>query len=212
MAQTITDDDLDELELSGRGDDHSRHVATTAIAWAEDPARLALEEPLTPAHLLLVASDHLEMLGELDEAWVVANRAAEHPTAEPFEALSTLVSIRLAQHDLAAAAELLDGYRRAGAITADLAAQLADVIESSPIVEDEAGAMTSSTPLTEEWCWNTCCRRAGDSIRGQPILEQAVHQLPQLARLLIPDPPDRAHDERRARREELVRACIAHAL
>ncbi|HLT67688.1 MAG TPA: hypothetical protein VKZ73_07430 [Microbacterium sp.] len=147
MAQTITDDDLDELELSGRGDDHSRHVAMTAIAWAEDPARFVLEEPLTPAHLLLVAAEHLEMLGELDEAWVVANRAAEHPTAAPFEALSTLVSIRLAQGDLTAATELLDGYRRAGAITADLAAQLADVIEASPVVDDEAGAMR----LAERW-------------------------------------------------------------
>lgn len=147
MAQTITEDELDELEMSGRGDDHSRHVAMTAIAWAEDPTRFALEEPLTPAHLLLVAAEHLEMLGELDDAWAVANRAAEHPAAGPFEALSTLVSIRLAQRDLAAAAELLDGYRHAGAITADVAAQLADVIEASPIVDDEGGAMR----LAERW-------------------------------------------------------------
>ena len=147
MPQTITDDDLDELELAGGGDGHSRHVATTAIAWAENPAQFTLEAPLRPAHLLLVAAEHLEMIGELDEAWAVANRAVGHPTAEPFEALPTLVSIRLSQQDLAAATELLDGYRRAGAISGDLATQLADIVESSPLGDDEAAVMR----LAERW-------------------------------------------------------------
>uniref|UniRef100_UPI00339153DA hypothetical protein n=1 Tax=Agromyces zhanjiangensis TaxID=3158562 RepID=UPI00339153DA len=83
MAQLITEDDLDVLELrvaDGRG-----HVARADLLerWATDAAAFELDDGIRRAHLLLVAAEHFEMAGELDRALSAARRAADAVRGRP---------------------------------------------------------------------------------------------------------------------------------
>ncbi|MFC9919519.1 hypothetical protein [Agromyces binzhouensis] len=114
MAQLITEDDLDELELrvaDGRG-----HVARADLLerWATDDAAFELAAGVRRAHLLLVAAEHFEMAGELDRALAVARRAAEASDAEPHEATGRLVAILLALGERDAALHTADALRGSG--------------------------------------------------------------------------------------------------
>ncbi|MGX5695969.1 hypothetical protein ACWKWP_07210 [Agromyces soli] len=115
MAQLITDDDLDGLELRASADpNHHVERAELLLRWATDTESFALDDDVRQAHLLLVAAENLEMAGELDRALALARRAAEASDAVPGEVSSTLVSILLARGERDAAIAEADALRAAG--------------------------------------------------------------------------------------------------
>ena len=133
--RTITIDDVEALELSEvRGGAETRETrlrerVETFVDWAVDRERYVLDDSVTSAHLLLIAAEHLESLRELDRALDLAERAAASDDVAPFEATPTLVSIRLARGETAAAVSLADELRRGGTDDALLVEQVAEAFE-----------------------------------------------------------------------------------
>ncbi len=148
--RTIDDGDFDTLqfETPGSEGERNRRIADTTIEWVDHPEQYALVPPLRATHMLLVAAEYLEMDGAFEEAVALAERAAAHPSAEPGEAAPTLVGIHLARDDLDAVTALLADYRRRGAVTGELAAQIADVLEGRPHLSDEDDQVLA---LAERW-------------------------------------------------------------
>ncbi|GAA3873008.1 hypothetical protein GCM10022381_15030 [Leifsonia kafniensis] len=124
MTTQITEDDIDELEL--RDFDEATGSATGGVAehlekaaifeeWATDADSYTLDDGVTPAYLLVVAAEHLQMANDTTEAFRLARAAREHPSARPFEAHPTLISLHLESDELDAALALADEVRKGGA-------------------------------------------------------------------------------------------------
>ncbi len=124
MGTLITEDDIDNLEL--RDFDEvagsvtggvAEHLEKAAIfeAWATDSDAYRLEQGVTPAHLLIVAAEHLQLGRDYDEAFRLARAAAAHPSAQPFEAHPTLISLHLELDQREDALALADEVRTGGA-------------------------------------------------------------------------------------------------
>ncbi|AMB58034.1 hypothetical protein [Microterricola viridarii] len=124
MATLITEDDIDNLEL--RDFDEvagsvtggvAEHLEKAAIfeEWATDADAYTLDEGLTPAQLLVVAAEHLQMGRDYEEGFRVARAAAAHPSAQPFEAHPTLISLHLELDQRDEALALADEVRTGGA-------------------------------------------------------------------------------------------------
>ncbi|PPL17334.1 hypothetical protein [Microterricola pindariensis] len=124
MVTLITEDDIDELELrdfderagSSTGG-VAEHLEKAAIfeSWATDADAYTLDDGVTPAQLLIVAAEHLQMGRDYDEAFRLALAAAGHPSAQRFEAHPTLISLHLELDQRAEALALADEVRTAGA-------------------------------------------------------------------------------------------------
>lgn len=115
MAQLITEDDLDGLELRVSADpDHHVERAEMLVRWATDAESFSLDDDVRRAHLLLVAAEHYETAGELQRALEFARRAAEASDSVPGEVSGTLVSILLALGERDAAIAEADALRGAG--------------------------------------------------------------------------------------------------
>lgn len=124
MVTLITEDDIDNLEL--RDFDEATGSVTGGVAehlekaaifeeWATDDEAYALEEGLTPAQLLIVAAEHLQLGHDYEESFRVARAAGEHPSAQPFEAHPTLISLHLELDQREQALRLADEVRAGGA-------------------------------------------------------------------------------------------------
>lgn len=124
MTTLITEDDIDELEL--RDFDETTGSVTGGVAehlekaaifeeWATDAASFTLDAGVTPAQLLVVAAEHLQLAHDTAEAFRLAVAAREHPSAQPFEAHPTLISLHLENDERDAAIELADEVRKTGA-------------------------------------------------------------------------------------------------
>lgn len=124
MATRITEDDIDELELrdldpvtgsiTGGAAEHLEKAAILQ-AWATDSAAYTLDEAVTPAQLLVIAAEHLQLGHDTDNAFRLARAASEHPSAKRFEAHPTLIGLHLENGELEAAVALADEVRRNGA-------------------------------------------------------------------------------------------------
>lgn len=114
MVQRVTEEDLDNLELRvSAGPAHHRERAELLERWASEPDAYELGDGVRAAHLLLVAAEHLEMAGDLEQARALARRGAEASDAVPGEAAGTLVSILLDLGERDAAIAEADALRAA---------------------------------------------------------------------------------------------------
>ncbi len=124
MTMLITEDEIDELELrdcdettgsmTGGAADHLEKAAIFE-QWATDADNFTLGGGVTPAHLLIVAAEHVYMAHDTVEAFRLARAASEHPSARPFEAHPILIGLYLESDDLDAAAALANEVRTGGA-------------------------------------------------------------------------------------------------
>lgn len=124
MATLITEDDIDDLELRDLDEatgsvtgGAAEHLEKAAIfeEWATDADNYELGDGVTPAHLLVVAAEHLQLAHDMAEAFRLASAASEHPSAQRFEAHPTLISLHLENNELDAAVALADEVRKGGA-------------------------------------------------------------------------------------------------
>ncbi|MEL4317884.1 hypothetical protein WJX64_02600 [Leifsonia sp. YIM 134122] len=133
MTQLITWESIEGLErraprLVATPDQH-RAVAETITSWATDAASFYVDDGITRAHLLLVGAEHLEMAGDLDGARRLAETAAAHPTAEPFGAYPTLISLAFASGDTDQAVALADEVRAASDAGLHIILMIAETFE-----------------------------------------------------------------------------------
>ncbi len=129
MPRRITLDDVEEMEISGGGTEHQRAMVATLREWATDSSRFVLDDDVSPVYLLTVAAEHLDMLGEPDEALSVAEQARSLPQAGAIEVHPTLISFALARGDREEANRLAAEVRRSGLATALDAEQIAESFE-----------------------------------------------------------------------------------
>jgi hypothetical protein len=122
-------DDVEELELSGSGAQRQRKMVATFREWATDSSRFVLDDDVSPVYLLTVAAEHLEMLGQPDEALCLAEQARSLPQAGAIEVHPTLISFALARGDREEANRLADEVRRSGLATAYDVEQIAESFE-----------------------------------------------------------------------------------
>ena len=138
MATVITEDDVDELEL--RDFDPTTGSVTGGIAehlekaaifeqWATDAENYRLDGGLTPAHLLVVAAEHLQMAHDTAEAFRLVEAARAHSSVKPFEAHPTLISLHLEQDDRTTALALADEVRTTGSDDLGIYQQIAEGFE-----------------------------------------------------------------------------------
>ena len=149
MTTVITENDIDELELRDFDEatgsitgGAAEHLEKAAIfeEWATDADSYTLSDGVTPAHLLIVAAEHVQMAQDTAEAFRLARTASEHPSAEPFEAHPTLISLHLESNELEAAVTLADEVRTGGADELGIYEMIAESFE-------DAGELT----LAERW-------------------------------------------------------------
>jgi hypothetical protein len=149
MTTLITEDDIDELELRDFDEatgsvtgGAAEHLEKAAIfeEWATDADRYVLGEGVTPASLLIVAAEHLQLGHDTTEAFRLALAASEHPSAQPFEAHPTLISLHLENDELEAAVALAAEVRTGGADEIGIYEMIAESFEI-------AGELT----LAERW-------------------------------------------------------------
>ncbi len=138
MATLITEDDIDNLEL--RDFDESTGSVTGGVAehlekaaileeWATDAESYELDEGITPAHLLIVAAEHLQIGRDFEEAFRLAREGREHPSAQPFEAHPTLIGLHLELEQRSEAIELADEVRASGADELGIYEMIAETFE-----------------------------------------------------------------------------------
>jgi tetratricopeptide (TPR) repeat protein len=151
MAQRISIDDVDRVDMSGRG---PLRIAETMIEWAENPEQYELDEVVRPVHLYLIAADRLESLGDLEGAWALAEKAAAHPSAGPFEAHPNRISIRLEQGRIDEARALADEIRHSS-------------IEDISVIEQAAESFELADLLTDAQRWNAIGIRVAEQLYGE---------------------------------------------
>lgn len=149
MATLITEDDIDDLELRDFDEASgsvtggaAEHLEKAAIfeEWATDADSYELGDGVTPAKLLIVAAEHLQLAHDTAEAFRLARAAKDHPSAQPFEAHPTLISLHLDDDELSAAVALADEVRAGSADELGIYQMIAESFEL-------AGELT----LAERW-------------------------------------------------------------
>lgn len=140
MSTLITEDDIDELEL--RDFDETTGSVTGGVAehlekaaifeeWATDAENYTLDAGVTPAQLLVVAAEHLQLAHDTVEAFRLAFAAQQHPSARRFEAHPTLISLHLENDELEQAMALADEVRKTGADELGIYEMIAESFEIS---------------------------------------------------------------------------------
>ena len=109
----------------------AEHLEKAAIfeQWATDADSYTLDGALTPAHLLIVAAEHLQMAHDTDEAFRLVEAAMAHSSVKPFEAHPTLISLHLEQEDRVTALALADEVRTTGSDDLGVYQQIAEGFE-----------------------------------------------------------------------------------
>lgn len=114
MPRVITDEDLDELELSRRPtwsshDEWIRERVATLVEWA-DSEDVSLQG-VTRSHLLSVAAEHLSSLDDHEGAVALARRATEADDEDALDAIPALVAVLLERGDVDEAADAASRLR-----------------------------------------------------------------------------------------------------
>lgn len=143
--------------MRGLDDDGKRTLTLerveTLVTWARDRERFTLGEDVTSTHLLCVAADFLEGIGELDEALDLATEASIARDGRVFEAHPVLITIHLSAGRVDEALRLADEVRAALRSMPDivddmLVERIADLLEFADAPESDRARLLAAA---ERW-------------------------------------------------------------